>query len=116
MFDSPLAWQLAEAARDDLAIDERNDVYIAIATGDVFWALVFLLNTIVQSGRAVPVHLADDLERWISAYRDHPDEPRLRNLVSQLKVGVDEPAAPPTRRFLATTTQSRPKARSCSRL
>jgi hypothetical protein len=114
--DTELAWQLADTARDHLDMAQRNDVYIAIAVGDAFWAVKFLLQTIVRSELAVHADLAPKLSRWAASYRDHPEHAQLRHLIGRIGIQFFDPpravSAPPT--VLATTARYRQPIRRSS--
>ena len=86
MVDTELAWELADAARGHLDARERNEVYVRIAVGDGFWAVAFLLQTIVRAGLAVRSGLLPKLFRWVTAYDDHPEQAHLRYLVGHIRI------------------------------
>jgi len=108
-----LAWDLADAAKPCLDRQQRNKVYIAIGVGDVYSAVKFLLQTVVQSQVSVGSETARKLNLWVASYRDHPDEARLLDLIGRVTVDqVHEsprpPASPPA---LSTVMNYRPPNR-----
>ena len=107
MVDTELAWQLADTAHGHLDASRRNEVYIAIAVGDAFWAVKFLLQTIVRSELAVRADVEPKLSQWAASYRDHPEQAQLRNLIGRVRVQPFDPprAVPAPPRVLATTSR-----------
>jgi hypothetical protein len=91
MVDTELAWELADAARGHLDARERNEVYVGIAAGDAFWAVTFLLRTIVRAGLAVRPGLVPKLFRWVAAYDDHPEQAHLRYLIGRIRIQPMDP-------------------------
>jgi hypothetical protein len=122
MVDAELAWELADTAKGHLDANQHNMVYVAIGVGDAFSAATFLLQRIVESGLAVRADLMLKLNRWVTSYRDHPEQARLRDLISRVRIEpFDEPCrvpAPPI--ILSTVTRYRrpnrtaPKRRTLS--
>jgi hypothetical protein len=104
MVDTELAWELAGTARGHLDPRQRNDVYVGIAVGDAFWAVTFLLQTIVRAGLAVRADLAPKLLRWVASYDDHPEQAHLRHLIGRV---VIQPCDPPRGVPASTTPGSR---------
>jgi hypothetical protein len=104
VIDNELAWELVDIARGHLAKTERDKVYIAIAAGDAFWAVRFLLRRVVESELTVRSDQVAKLLRWVTAYHHHPDAATLRFLVGRMTVRPCEPSRDvhPPPRFLAT--------------
>jgi hypothetical protein len=92
--DAELAWDLADIARSHLDATRRNDIYIAIAVGDAFWAIKLLLSTLVRFELGVRADLLPKLLGLLTSYRDHPDQARLRHLIGRVRI---QPVAPPER-------------------
>jgi len=91
-----LAWELADVAKPCLDRKQRNQVYIDIGVGDVYSAVKFLLQTVVQSQVSVGSETLGKLNLWVASYRDHPDEARLRDLIGRVTVDhIDESPRPP---------------------
>jgi hypothetical protein len=82
--EAEIAWALAETTSRHLDANQRNTVYVAIAAGDHFWAVRFLLRAVVHFELAVPADLIPKLLKLDRAYRDHPDERSLRQLIGRL--------------------------------
>jgi len=94
--DTELAWELADAAKPCLDRKQRNQVYIAIGVGDVYSAVKFLLQTVVQSQVSVSSETLWKMNLWVASYRDHPDEARLRDLIGSVTIHhIDETPRPP---------------------
>jgi hypothetical protein len=94
--DTELAWELADAAKPCLDRKQRNQVYIAIGVGDVYSAVKFLLQTVVQSQVSVGSETLRKLNLWVASYRDYPDEARLRDLIGRVTIHhIDETPRPP---------------------
>jgi len=94
--DTELAWELADAAKPCLDRKQRNQVYIAIGVGDVYSAVKFLLQTVVQSQISVSSETLWKMNLWVASYRDHPDEARLRDLIGSVTIHhIDETPRPP---------------------
>jgi hypothetical protein len=104
-----LAWELADAAKPCLDRKQRNQVYIDIGVGDVYSAVKFLLQTVVQSQVSVGSETVRKLNLWVASYRDHPDEARLLDLIGRVTVDrIDESPRPPaTPPALSTVTNYR---------
>jgi hypothetical protein len=91
MVDTELAWELADTARGHLDARQRDQVYIGIAADDGFFAVAFLLQTIVRAGLAVRADLAPKLVRWVASYDDHPKQAQLRHLIGRLRIQPSSP-------------------------
>jgi hypothetical protein len=92
--EAELAWSLAEVASRCLDAVERNNVFVAIGTGETFTAIGLLLGAITREGSRVETRLSARLSTWLGAYAGHDDEPRLRRLISRASYGFwDEPTA-----------------------
>lgn len=98
--DAELAWDLADSTRGHLDATQRNDIYMAIAVGDAFWAVKFLLRTVVMSELGLRADLVPKLLRWVAAYRDHPEQALLAHLIGRVRIRPVHPrpdvAARPT--------------------
>ena len=92
--EAALAWSLAEVASRYLDAVERNNVFVAIGTGEAFTAIGLLLGAITREGSRVDTRLSARLSTWLDAYAGHDDEPRLRRLIGRASHGSwDEPIA-----------------------
>jgi hypothetical protein len=91
MVDTELAWDLADVARGHLDAGQRDAVYIGIAAGDAFWAVAFLLQTIVRAGLIVRADLMPKLLRWVVAYEYHPEQAHLRHLIGRVRIQRCDP-------------------------
>ena len=83
--DDALAWALAAAAHPHLSRPDADRIYIAIGIGETFTAIDALLTAIARE--AIP--LGDDLvatvATWLDRYRGQDTEPRLRQLLAEVK-------------------------------
>ena len=86
MSDAEVVWELADTARGHLDVTERNEIYMAIAVGDAFWAIRVLLRTVVRFEIGVRADLLPKLLRWVTAYRDHPEQGHLRHLIGRVRI------------------------------
>jgi hypothetical protein len=84
--ETELAWALAEVARSVLNAVERNDVCIAIGVDETFSAICFLMATLARKRLPLPSDLAVSCTTWLDTYAGHHDEPRLRDLIGQVKI------------------------------
>jgi hypothetical protein len=91
MIDAEVAWELADTARGHLDATQRNEIYMAIAVGDAFWAIRLLLRTVVRFELGVRADLVPKLLRWVTSYRDHPEQGHLRHLIGRVRI---QPLAP----------------------
>jgi hypothetical protein len=118
MVDTDVAWELADTARGHLDACQRNEVYIGIAVGDAFWAVSFLLQTIVRAGLAVRADLARKLLRWVASYDDHPEQAHLRHLIGRVRIQPVDPLggvpAPPMCSASAASTPLGPRIGSAT--
>ena len=98
-----LAWELASIADAHLAAARRNDVYVALASSEVFAAIDLSIRAVIGNGLAVSSDLVGRLRAWLAAYVGHPDEPTLRRLVMAAETQEAQPNAPtPKPRYLRT--------------
>jgi len=111
--DVNLAWEMIDAVRDHLDARRRNNVYIAITSGDAFWVVGFLLNTVANTELPLHAELIWKLRSWVTAYRDHPDESALRHLIEQIASRPADPASdiPASPTFLTTTAKYKSRQR-----
>jgi hypothetical protein len=86
MSDAELAWELADTARGHLDATQRNEIYMAIAVGDAFWAIRLLLRTVVRFELGVGADLLPKLLGWVTSYRDHPEQGHLRHLIGRVRI------------------------------
>src|SRR5436190_11122907 len=84
--DAELAWDLADIAQGHLDATLRNEIYVAIAVGDAFWAVTVLLRTVVRSELGVRADVLPKLLRWVGSYRDHPAQALLRHLIGRVRI------------------------------
>ena len=117
MVETQLAWDLAEIAKGCLKRAQRNQVYVTIGVGDAFAAVKFLLEGIVRSQVTIPSETLLKLNSWVSSYRDHPEEARLRGLIGQVAIddSAESPRLPaPTRVLSAVVSYRQPNRRTPS--
>jgi hypothetical protein len=86
MIDAELAWDLADIAQGHLDATLGNEIYVAIAVGDAFWAITVLLRTVVRSELGVRADVLPKLLRWVGSYRDHPAQALLRHLIGRVRI------------------------------
>jgi hypothetical protein len=91
MSDAELAWELADTARGHLDATQRNEIYMAIAVGEAFWAIRLLLRAVVRFELGVRADLVPKLLGWVTSYRDHPEQGHLRHLIGRVRI---QPARP----------------------
>jgi len=96
-----LAWDLADTVRGHLDGAQRNEIYIAIAVGDTFWAVTILLRTVVRSELAVRADLLPKLLQWVASYRDHPAQGHLRHLIGRVRIQPQAPSQPAASRTIS---------------
>ena len=108
MIDAELAWDLADIAQGHLDATQRNEIYVAIAVGDAFWAITLLLRTVVRSKLSVPADLVPKLLRWVGSYRDHPAQALLRHLIGRVRIQPSLGLPAPQTVSAATARQMQP--------
>ena len=116
VMDAELAWDLSDIARGHLDATQRNAIYIAIAVGDAFWAVKFLLQAVVRSDLGVRADLVPKLLRWVASYRDHPEHARLAHLIGRIRIHPVQarPGVPARRTVSGPAARNRQSIRSVS--
>lgn len=84
--EASLAWALAEAAKPYLCAVERNDVYVAIGTGERFAAIRQLIKSLAVKRIPLPADLVQWCLTWLHAYLGHEDEGYLRHLIEDVLI------------------------------
>jgi len=84
--ETTLAWALAEAAKPHLSTAERDDVYVAIGTGENFAAIRQLITWIVAKRIALPGVLLEWCTTWLRDYVGHEDEHHLHHLIEYIRI------------------------------
>lgn len=83
--DTALAWELAAAARPHMSRTEADDIHIAIGIGETFDAIDALITAIARERIPVGEALAATVSAWLDCYRGQNGEPRLRDLIAEVK-------------------------------
>lgn len=84
--DKVVAWRLAAAAHSNLSTSEADQIYIAIGIGDEFDAIDALLTAIVRDRIPLEHDLVMTVDSWLDRYRGQNAEPRLRQLLADIKL------------------------------
>jgi hypothetical protein len=83
--DDALAWELAAVAHPHLSRVDADRIYIAIGVGETFTAIDALITAIARDR----VHLGEatvaTVASWLDCYRGQNAEPRLRQLLAEVK-------------------------------
>jgi hypothetical protein len=107
---SELAWELAEVGASHLDATERDNLYVAIASGETFLAVESLMRAVVGNRVALHAETITRLRAWLDGYRDHPDERGLRRLIAKVDIHTDP--LPPAPTPLSTVYRHRRPRRS----
>jgi hypothetical protein len=83
--DTALAWELAAAARPHMSRAEADHIYIAIGIGETFDAIDALITAIARERIPVGQALAATVSAWLDCYLGQSAEPRLRDLIAEVK-------------------------------
>jgi hypothetical protein len=83
--DTALAWELAAAARLHLSRADADRIHIAIGIGETFAAIDALITAIARERIAVGEDVLATVGTWLDCYLGQAAEPRLRQLVADLK-------------------------------
>ena len=90
-----LAWELAEVGASHLDATERDNLYVAIGSGETFLAVESLIRAVVGIRVALRAETITRLLAWLDGYRDHPGEGGLRELIAEGDIQPDQlPPAP----------------------
>jgi hypothetical protein len=77
-YEADLAWALALTAKPHLGAVERNDVFVAIGSGETFDAIRRLIKLVAIKRIPVKADLVRECMSWLSGYVGHEDERPLR--------------------------------------
>jgi hypothetical protein len=92
-----LAWELAEVGASHLDATERDNLYVAIASGESFLAVESLMRAVVGNRVALRAETITRLLAWLDGYRDHHGQRGLRRLIAEVDVQPDHLPPAPTR-------------------
>ena len=94
-YEADLAWALALTAKPHLGAVERNDVFVAIGSGETFDAIRRIIKLVAVKHIPVNADLVCECMSWLSGYIGHEDERSLRHsiqaFVMPYSFGVPEP-------------------------
>jgi hypothetical protein len=82
--EASLARALAEAAKPYLCAVERDDVYVAIGTGERFAAIRQMIKSVAVKRIPLRADLVQWCVTWLHAYVGHEDEGYLRHLIEDV--------------------------------
>jgi hypothetical protein len=83
--DDALAFELAAAARPHLSRVDADRFYIAIGVGDTFEAIDALITAIARDRIPLGRDVVATVATWLDCYRGQDAEPRLRQLLADVK-------------------------------
>jgi hypothetical protein len=78
-YETDLAWALALTAKPHMGAVERNDVFVAIGSGETFNAIRRLIKLVAVKHIPVSADLVRECMSWLSRYVGHEDERSLRH-------------------------------------
>jgi len=81
--ESNLAWDMVEVHRDALSLRQRNNIFLALGCQDFLTVITQVLESIERRGQVLDDRLAWRVLEWLSCYRQHAAEPRLRSLAER---------------------------------
>ena len=84
--DAQLAWLLADAAASCLNDDDRATAFVELGCGEHYLAIERILTAIIASRTILPVTVLPALTTWLHGYHTSPMEPRLRKLISAVRL------------------------------
>ncbi len=93
--DDALAWELAAAARPYLTGADSDRIYIAIGIGETFTAIERLISASARYRIPLSGGLLATLATWLDCYQGQDAEPRLRQLIDELKTHAPQDSLPP---------------------
>ena len=79
--ETNLAWALAEAVKPHLSTVERDNVFVAIGSGETFAAIGQLFKSAATKRIPLRPDLLQRCRTWLGAYVGHDDERYLRRLI-----------------------------------
>jgi hypothetical protein len=89
--DANMAWLLAIAADGCLTGYESTMTFVELGCGEYHLAIERILNTVMSSRMALPVAIFDRLARWLDGYAGSPEEPRLREMLAEIRAQQFQP-------------------------
>lgn len=95
--ETALAWALAEAAKSQLVVGERDVAFVAIGAGDTFGAIRHILSVVARKEIALPVPLVQMCIRWLDSYACHDEQDHLRRLMESTVIATNVRAEMPVR-------------------
>jgi hypothetical protein len=84
--ETDLAWELAEIADSYIPDHDRNYLYTTIGSGDSYAGIDKLLEVLVHASVLVSPSLVDKLVDWLDAYAHRDDAPRLREMITAIRL------------------------------
>ena len=97
--DDRVAWELAAVARPHLSRSDADRIYIAIGIGDTFEAIDALITTITRNRIPLRHDLVAPVAAWLDCYRGRDAEPRLRQLLAEVKLHLPQQVSAFEERF-----------------
>jgi hypothetical protein len=91
--DIKLAWALADAARPYLSATELSAIHISIGVGETFAAIDVLVTAVARERLPLDDELVGTVTAWLDCYVGQDAEPRLRELLADVRAVVDSGAA-----------------------
>lgn len=93
--EANLAWELIDATKPDLNVNERNFIFVTVGSGDTFVAICQLLKWI--SVKRIPLrnHQLQMCASWLDSYALHEDHEYLCRLINGARISHTlQPSAP----------------------
>lgn len=81
--DAEMAWLLADAT-DCLASADRARLFVELGCGENYLAIERILKALVSEQVALPYAVLAKLTHWLNGHAGSPEEPCLRELVSEI--------------------------------
>lgn len=76
-----LAWNLADAVREQVSPEERTAIYTLLGSSDYLSAIELILRVMIQRGMPLPAPLIVRLRLWMRGYdREREFKPMLASL------------------------------------
>ncbi|OBK14427.1 tryptophanase [Mycobacterium asiaticum] len=90
--DEDMAWLLVDAVQSCLTGYERTIFFAELGCGEGFLAIKRILNAVLSARRALSVAILSKLAGWLNGHAGNPDEPRLRIMLSLIRLQQIEAA------------------------
>lgn len=84
-----LGWLVIDTLRDELPERVRTSVYVHLGCRHYRRAITAALEASAATGTVIPESMASEIDCWLDAYDEHPDQRRLQRLLAGARSRLD---------------------------